>query len=729
MKENMVESQAFNRLHEGVQRWIWNEKWDDLRSIQEQAVEPILKGDCDVIISAATAAGKTEAAFLPACSRVMELSTDGVGILYISPLKALINDQYRRLKSLGGILNLPITPWHGDVSRSVKEKQKKNPSGIILITPESLESLLLNQGNWCAEAFRSLSHIIVDEFHVFLGTERGCQLQSLMCRLEFLLQRTIPRVALSATLGDIEKMASYLRPDGKIPSKTIDSTKSVSDLKVQQRGYVEPANVDEETTSAFEDITNDLYKILRGESNLVFANSREKTEGIAAILTRKCERNCVPNEFFPHHGNLSKEIRHSLESRLQKEKLPTTAVCTTTLELGVDIGSVHSIAQVTASPSVVSLRQRIGRSGRRGEPAVLRVFICENEITAKSHLLDRLRLDTLQSIATVNLLVKKWYEPPPENDFHFSTLVQQTLSVIGQYGGVRANQLWDLLCNKGPFSQVDHALYAKFLKALGEQELISQMHDGQLVLGWKGEKLVRHYTFYTAFKAPEEYRLEYKGKVLGTIPIDKPLMAKQLIIFAGKYWQVLSVNSEKKVIALKGAKGGEPPKFGGDGRLVHDVVRKEMLRIYQEKDCPIYLDRIAKSMFDEGLEYFHALNLDRNREIQIGETVHLFPWLGDRIIYTITALLRFQGLSADCCGGIISISNSSIDALCQVIETILSGPKPTSTALANNIPDTIVEKHDAMLTKELRDIGYGAKSFDVDSAWAWLTDMKSSTNG
>lgn len=721
----MSESQGFYRLHEGVQRWIWAQKWEALRDIQERAIEPILSADRDVVISASTAAGKTEAAFLPACSRLAEQSSNGIGILYISPLKALINDQYRRLLSLGDILDFPVTPWHGDVLRSVKDKQRKKPGGILLITPESTESLLLNQASWCSQAFGGLGYIIVDEFHAFLGTERGCQLQSLMHRLEFLLQRTIPRIALSATLGDMQQVGHYLRPDKKLPCEIIESTTSRSDLKIQLRGYLAPANEeDEEVPPVFAVITDDLYTILRGKSHLVFANSRGRTEEIAAGLADRCERDGVPNEFFPHHGNLSKEIRESLEARLQEARLPTTAVCTMTLELGIDIGSVDSIAQVTAPHSVASLRQRLGRSGRRGEAAVLRLFIPEDEITAKSHLVDRLRLETIQCIAMINLLLKKWYEPAPANQYHLSTLVQQTLSVIGQYGGVRANQLWSLLCDTGPFSLVNQSLYAAFLRALGEQELITQTRDGQIILGHRGEKLVEHYTFYTAFNTPEEYRLESDGRVLGTLPISRPLVIGQLVIFAGKRWEVLHVNPEKKLITLKRATGGRPPKFGGDGQMVHDIVRQEMLGVYQQRVAPIYLDKAAKSIFEEGIENFHALNLDEVNVLQIGNTVHILPWLGDRITNTITVLLRSQGLVADCFAGIIDIRNSSIESFQQAVETILGEAKPMSLALANSIPDTMVEKHDPILPKEIRDLGYGARFFDVDGAWEWMGRLK-----
>ncbi len=720
----MSESLNFNKLHEGVQRWVWTQKWAALRDIQEQAIEPILDANCDVIISASTAAGKTEAAFLPACSRIAKINPSGIGILYISPLKALINDQYRRLQSLCEILAFPVTPWHGDVLRSLKDKQRKNPGGILLITPESLESLLLNQAGWCSQAFEGLSYVIIDEFHAFLGTERGCQLQSLMHRMEFMLNRTIPRIALSATLGDMPQVAKYLRPEAQnIPCKIIESNSSHSDLKIQLKGYLNSAYLAENNTSAFDEITNDLYNTLRGKSHLIFANSRSRTEDIAATLSDRCEREGVPNEFFPHHGSLSKDIRESLESRLQEEKVPTSAVCTMTLELGIDIGCVDSIAQVTAPHSVASLRQRLGRSGRRGDAAVLRLFIPEDEVSANSHLLDRLRLETVQCIAMINLLLEKWCEPAPGNQYHLSTLIQQTLSVIGQYGGVRANQLWSLLCDSGPFSLVDQELYAALLRSLGEKDLITQTQDGQIILGSKGERFVEHYTFYTAFNTPEEYRLECDGRVLGTIPIDKPLVIGQLIVFAGRRWEVLHIDQEKKLIMLKHATGGRPPKFGGDGQMVHDCVRQEMQRVYQQKTIPIYLDKAAKSILQEGLECFNTLALNSAKALQLGNTVHVLPWLGDQITTTITILLRGAGLSADCFGGVIDIRNCSLETFFRTAGDIVRGERPSPEELASWIPDTIIEKHDHLLTKTMREMAYGSKFFDVRGAFEWLDNV------
>lgn len=717
----MNTSVGFDLLHRDVQRWVWTQKWTQMRDIQERSIEPILKADRDVIISASTAAGKSEAAFLPACTRLAETNPDGVGILYISPLKALINDQFRRFQSLCEILQIAITPWHGDVLRSLKDRQKKNPGGIILITPESLESLLLNQAAWCTKAFSSLNYIIIDELHAFPGTERGCQLQSLLHRIESLLGRVVPRVALSATLGDMEQVAGFLRVSPKdFPCEFIDSRTLHSVLKIQLRGYLDEADDSEESAPALDRINEDIYRILRGKSHLIFANSRERTEKIVATLTELCNRNGVPNEFFPHHGNLSREIREEVEARLLQDKLPTSAVCTTTLELGIDIGSVDSIAQVTAPHSVTSLRQRLGRSGRRGDAALLRLFIHEEEITAKSHLLDRLRLETVQCIAMINLLLEKWFEPASGNHYHLSTLVQQTLSVIGQYGGVRADQLWSLLCGKGPFCLVDQKIYMTLLKALGEHELITQMANGQLVLGARGERLVENYHFYTAFRTPEEYRLECEGRTIGTVPIDKPIDVGQLIIFAGRHWEVQSINPDRKVIALKGAAGGRPPKFGGDGQSLHNVVRKEMRRVYMDSSIPDYLDNRAKESLSEARECFHSLGLDNTGLLQMGRTVHLLPWRGDRITATITVLLRRAGLAADCFGGVIDIRNCTLDSFQKTRREILRDAQPTQEELARHIPDTIVEKHDWVIPPELRGLSYGKRHFDVAGAFEWM---------
>lgn len=715
-----------------VQRWIFQQGWSGLREIQSLAIEPILSAQTDVLISASTAAGKTEAFFLPAISAIAE-QQEGVGILYISPLKALINDQDRRLESLSDLLDMPVTPWHGDSPQGKKNKLKTSPAGIVLITPESLESLLIRDAGWVKSAFSLLRYVVIDEFHAFLGSERGHHLLSLLHRLEHLLGRLkspIPRVALSATLGEIEKVPLALRPNQSLPCKIIRDTNAVSTLKVQVKGYVNPTQVDiEEPIDAEYKICQDLFKFCRGGNHLVFANSRNRTESIAATLSDMCDQQHVPNEFFPHHGSLSKELRESLEKRLQQEQYPTTAVCTMTLELGIDIGKVNSVVQVTAPHSVSSLRQRMGRSGRRGGASILRMLIAEDELTKDSNPIDKLRLELIQSLAMIRLLISsKWYEPADTSLYHFSTLLHQILAVIAQWGGIRADQLYNLLCKEGPFQNVSAADYKAILLHMGGSELITQLGSGELVLGVLGERITGHYSFYAVFKTPEEFRIVSGTKTLGTLPVDSLVLVGQHIIFGGKRWIVKDIDSDKKTIYVERAKGGKPPKFGGSGMSVHDVVRQEMFKILSDGDYRIavadqkidFADANARELFRESVAFFNEAELRQNSLLQHGNDVYIFTWHGDKVVNTIAALLIMNGYEAGVYAGVIEVSKTSLTVVAALLSSLSIRELPNAVELAGGVLEKRVDKFDEFLPEEVISLGYGAKAFDIVGSKDWL---------
>jgi ATP-dependent Lhr-like helicase len=725
---------AFDRLHPKVQQWIWHHGWDELRPAQVQSVPPILDGRTDVILSAATATGKTEAAFLPICSALaFERATEpGIEVLYLSPLKALINDQFDRLQELFEQIDVPVHRWHGDVSGAHKRQVLRNPSGLVLMTPESLEALFVRRGTQVRPTFGALRYVVIDELHAFFGTERGAQLQSLLNRLELAVRRRIPRIALSATLGDMSAAGEFLRPGGGARVRDIIAEDDKHTLLLQLRGYMnsEPESertgpdADEREALTQRAIAQDLFRVLRGSDNLVFANSRELVEIYSDRLTQLSEEARLPNQFFAHHGSLSKDLREHVEARLKDRSMPTTAVCTSTLELGIDIGDVESIAQVGAPPSVASLRQRVGRSGRRGEPAKLWMYAAEDEITPKTQPTDALRANMVQSIAMVDLLLTKWYEPPAMSDLHLSTLIQQVLSIIAQQGGGKAAELFSVTCKDGPFHATE-AQFAQLLRQLGSDQLLVQAPDNTLLLGTVGERIVNHFSFYAAFTTPDEWRLMSEGRQLGTMPINSPLAPGLLLIFAGRRWTIVGVDTDHKVVDLVPAPGGKAPHFHSSPIPVNDRVRKEMLSIYRSGSVPSYLDQQAAELLAEGRQNFVRYQLDRQRLLEAGSSTYVFLWAGDRIANTVVALLTALGFAAVKDGLAISVAKITPVELVAQFTAVLAGPIPDPIELASMVHNKAVEKFDVFLPEELLDAGYAGRSLDVPGAWRGLGEVLS----
>lgn len=719
-------SSSFSLLDERIQRWIRQSGWSELKDAQEQAIPVILEGEKDVIIAAATASGKTEAAFLPILTRLLSEQETGC-VVYISPLKALINDQWWRLEGLCEKLEIRVTPWHGDSSSTKKRQFLKSPQGCLLITPESLEALLMSNGHALQGLFGKLRYLVIDELHAFIGTERGKQLQSLMHRIDVALNRITPRVALSATLGDMGKAELFLRPNAAYPIETIISHDAGQEIKVIIKGYIQitpridPANITEAATTALNeqppqsmlDIGEHLFKTLRGSNNLIFPNSRGHVEFYADDLRRRCRKLCVPNEFWPHHGSLAKDIREETEAALKSKERPATAVCTTTLELGIDLGEVKSVAQIGCAPSVASLRQRLGRSGRRlGEPAILRCYAPEAEITSQATLSDELREGLIQSIAHIRLLLGGWYEPPHVNGQHFSTLIQQLLSLIGQYGGLNATKAWQLLCGNGAFTNISKADFVALLRELGAKEILMQTAGGLLLHGAIGEKLVNHYSFYAAFASAEEFRLVCGSKNLGTLPLSQPIEKGSYLIFAGKRWQVQDLDSEKKLIQVTAARGGKVPVFNGNSGLVDDGVREEMRRILTETDPIPFLDTTATALLEEARATFYRMGLDKELILFHKNNALIFPWLGNRVVNAVELMLKQHGLEVQNQGLYLRVSTTP-KALLAALRNLALSPPPDPTALVSDVMNKWLEKWDSLLPEGLLAKNYSSHTLDV----------------
>jgi ATP-dependent Lhr-like helicase len=723
-------SRAYELYHPLVQRWIYDRGWDRLRDAQERAAGPISSGDRDVIIASATASGKTEAALLPICSvlaRQHELGAgSGVAALYVSPLKALINDQYDRIVDLVEPLELPVYRWHGDAPAAGKARVLRAPAGLLLITPESLEALFIRHAHRVRRIFGGLRYVIVDELHSFLGTERGAQLQSLLHRVDAAAHRPVPRVALSATLSDFAAAAEFLRPGRGAEVVVVASTEPGGEVRLQIRGYLEPATPtppgQEPTDRAA--IADHLFRTLRATDNLVFANSRAAVEVYADMLSRRTTSAGLRAEFLAHHGSLSREIREYVEERLKDPTTAVTAICTSTLELGIDVGSVDSVAQIGAPPTVAGLRQRLGRSGRRpGRPAVLRIYVAEPRVAAGISPTDALRAELFQCVAMVELLTTAWYEPPDTAGLHLSTLIQQVLSIAAQHGGATAGRLYDILCGGGPFRRVDQALFAGVLRDMGRHDLIQQQDDGLLLPGVAGERLLDHYSFYASFRTSQDYRLVADGYTLGSLPVDRPILPGASLIFGGARWRVVSVDPAQRLIELTASEAGRPPVFPGTGGEIADEVRRTMRRLYRSAEVPRYLDATAQTLLAEGRAAFHAYGHATHRIFAWGAETVLFPWRGDRIMNTLAVILTQHGLEVGQDGLAITVGNCSPAQLLQTVKELARCPTPDPVALAGKVRAKIHDKYDRYLSEELLDVAYAARALDVPGAWASLAEL------
>jgi ATP-dependent Lhr-like helicase len=692
---------------------VWQQNWSQLRDVQERAIEPILAGR-DVVLASATASGKTEGAFLPLLSRPVE--TSGLRVLYVSPLKALINDQAGRLTSLADVVGARVTPWHGDVAASRKQRLREHPTGILLITPESLEAMFVTRGSTVAAFFAALDYVVVDELHSFIATERGRQLQSLLHRIELVVGRRVARVGLSATLGDLGVAAEFLRAGGDV--EIVDSTVSRREVQLQVRGYVRAVNDDdrEEEHDDANDVVDHLYGVVRGGTHIVFANRRAEVEQTVYLLKRRSERDRVPDEFWPHHGSLAKEVREDSEAALRSER-PATVVATTTLELGIDVGSVDTIAQIGTPPSVSSMRQRLGRSGRRpGDASVLRIYVEEDAVTARTPPHEELRASIVQSVAMVELLIGGYSESPRRGAMNLSTLVQQILSLVAQRGGLRADDGWRALCATGPFGEVGAPMFGALLRDLAACDLVTQTHDGTIVLGLEGERLVNRYDFYTAFVTTEEYRLLVGPRTLGTLPIGRPVIAGDLMLFAGQRWRVVAVRDRERVIELEPAPGGRAPSFAGSAALVDDAVRQRMRRDYEADNDPTYLDAAGRALLAEGRAAYRRFALDESPLLVWSQDVLLFPWIGDPAMDTLALFLRRAGLGHVARDGVcVLVPGGEAEEVAAALEEVVAAPLD-ALELAATVDNKLVEKYHWALGEALLTADYASARLDVAGA-------------
>ena len=703
-------------------------RWTELRPIQVEAIQEILQGDRHVVISAATAGGKTEAAFLPILSQIIDDHQGGIRALYIGPLKALINDQFRRLEELCERSGIPVHRWHGDVGQSRKRTLLDDPAGVLLITPESIESLFVNHPVHLPALFSRLAFIVVDELHSFVGTERGAHLRSLLARVTAKSRAHVRSVALSATMGNIPAAARWLCGKQAGDTRIIigDEGRMIQYLLkayLRSSSAAPAAGGGDELVETEADrlLAGEIVRAFHGRTGLIFANSRRMLEFYADLVRRMCEEQHLPDCFRVHHGSLSKAEREETEEALRSDR-PTATFCSSTLELGIDVGNIELVGQIGAPWSVSSLTQRLGRSGRRDEQAsVMRLFIQDDEPTDKTGLVDRLFPELLQAIAMTELMLERWCEPPQADRLHLSTLVQQIMSVIAEKGGARADGLCDALISRGAFTNIDRATLIGVLRSMGANDLVEQTPEGTLILGLQGERIVRSFDFYSAFVTTKEMRVVHNGKLIGTITAMPGLAADGYLILAGRRWHVLEVDERGDEIIVEPSRGGRVPYFrGASGADISPEVRRRMRDLLASESVPRYLDPTARDMLAASRATARDVRVLEQPFVSDGNDLVWFTWTGSQINRTLMALGSFvAGLRVTDDGIALTFETISEEAVRDAYRSLLTG-HPSVEELAAKFPVKAQEKYDWCLAEELQARALARNALDLEGALALI---------
>ena len=648
----------FNRYAPFIQDYIYRSGWQTLRAVQNAAGDAIFNTDKNVLLTASTASGKTEAAFFPILSLLYEEPSASVGVLYIAPLKALINDQFGRLNELCEEAGIAVTRWHGDAPQSQKQKLLRKPSGILQITPESLEALMITKHSEIPSLFCDLRFIVIDEIHSLLRADRGGQTFCLIERLCRTAACNPRRVGLSATIGNPQEAGTFLAAgsgrETVIPK--CDGGKEVWRLSMEHFFNTEP-QVDEGKPIAVEALTVEaatdtapkaadpgmgyIFEHTRGRKCLVFTNSREECESVCQHLRQYCEANREPDRFLIHHGNLSASYRESAEEEMKDDDSLISVCATATLELGIDIGKLERAFQIDAPFTVSGFLQRMGRTGRRGNPSEMWFVMREDHPEARALLPEMIPWYLIQGIALVQLYIEeRFVEPPRTERLPFSLLYHQTMSTLASCGEMTPGELASRVLPLSAFRRISQDDFRILLRHLIEIDHINRTENGGLIVGLAGERIVNNYKFYAVFQENIEYTVRSGSEELGTIV--KPPPAGEKIAIAGRVWAVDEVDHQRREVYCTLVKGNIPAYFGDVAGDIHTRVLERMHRVLTEQKSYPYLMRHAVCRLQEARNTFSKAGMDSRPLIHLGGNMWvLFPQLGT---YSFIALERFLKL-------------------------------------------------------------------------------------
>ena len=779
---------VFDRYAPFVQDFIYAHGWEQLRGVQVAAADAIFNTNDNVLLTAGTASGKTEAAFFPILTEFWEDPPATVGAIYIGPLKALINDQFLRLDDLCAEAGIPVWRWHGDVAQSHKARLLKHPSGILQITPESLEALLLHKHSAIASLFGDLRYVVIDEVHSLLRGDRGGQCLACIERLSRLAGVQPRRIGLSATIGDPEACGRYLSagtgrgcvipridapgqrwrvsmehfyvtgpqapdrewpqdvpetalavpgdepeyeaPDAPITSQPIPSPdERPEEAAATQLALPDPEAATDQAPVWADPGVGHIFEHTRGRKCLVFCNSREEAEDVTTTLRQYCEARHEPDRFLIHHGNLSQAIRENAEDLMRDEAVGLTTVTTATLELGIDIGQLERAFQIDAPFTVSSFLQRMGRTGRRGQPPEMWFVMREEQPEARALLPETVPWKLLQGIALVQLyLEERWVEPPSLDGLPYSLLYHQTMATLASCGELTPAALAQRVLTLTPFHRVSLDDFRCLLLHLIETNHIERTEGGGLIVGLAGERVTNNFKFYAVFAENEEYTVRSESQELGTI-VQPPPVGERIAI-AGHVWVVEEIDHKRHLIEATQVKGKVPAYFGEVAGDINTRVLERMRQVLREDRSYPYLMHNAQARLAQARHVSANAHLTDQPLVNLGGNVWcLFPWLGS---YAFLALERFLKIRCSEQLGLKGLDSArpyfmqfkmkaSADEFYRVLHEQAEQPlDPMELVYPGEVP--YFDKYDPMVPPELIRKGFAYGVLDVQGMLARIAE-------
>ena len=630
----------FSGLPPFLKEYIHTSRWTEFRDIQLRAFEVMFGSDSHLLLSSGTSSGKTEAAMFPVIASLHEDPPKGIGALYISPLKALIDDQFGRLTLVLRDSDIQLTSWHGESEVGMKERLRKEPSGILQITPESLQGLVYGDPEETRRLFGDLRFVIIDEVHAFMDSDRGIQLLCCLERMERVTGRCARRIGLSATLSDTSAAEAWLSAStGKDTVTAVCPAEQKREVRVLYNHIPreDPEDGNRARKLAVGRTYMRMFHEVDGRSSIIFVNSRITAERTARSLSKMAERLGSKMEVYVHHGSVSKESRKIAEEHLRSGRSDVTTVATSTLELGVDIGSLDTILQIGAPHSCSSLLQRMGRSGRRGGAQSL-VLICNDDDQMWWSDVYGVSVNLIRSIAMVELAVKEgWVEPPRIVKRPYGILLQQTMAYLRNSVGARFTELCDEVLALYPFKEISKDDYRVLVKHMVERGLLEYMKDATLVLGPDGEKIAFGKGFPVVFAGSKDIEIRFEGKSIGTVQKIPEIGGN--ILLSGRVWAIASVSPDGSFAEVVESDGSSDTSWKSGAPEYHRRVLRKMLEILRSDEQYEYVDEGGLRRLNESRRNAKEAGLDRVFS-DVEDHHRICPWISSRQFDTMHRMLR-----------------------------------------------------------------------------------------